>query len=51
MAIDRVIYYCDLCHTTCLTCNGPLLTNCLTCPSNFIFDSNTSTCALPNSLT
>jgi len=51
MATDRVTYYCDLCHTTCLTCYGPLLTNCITCPSSFTLDSGNSTCLLPNSAT
>ena len=40
--------YCDRCFVGCLTCSGPLATNCLTCVSNFTFNSNNSTCNQPS---
>ena len=40
--------YCDRCFLGCLTCSGPLATNCLTCVSNFTFSSNNSTCSPPS---
>lgn len=39
--------YCDRCFVGCLTCSGPLATNCLSCVSNFTFNSNNSTCSPP----
>jgi len=43
--------YCDRCFVGCLTCTGPLATNCITCANAFTYDSNTSKCILPNSIT
>lgn len=40
--------YCDRCFVGCLTCSGPLATNCLTCVSNFTLNSNNSTCSPPS---
>jgi len=39
--------YCDRCFVGCLTCSGPLATNCLTCVANFTFNSVNSTCSSP----
>jgi hypothetical protein len=39
--------YCERCFVGCLTCSGPLATNCLTCVANFTFNSNNSTCNQP----
>lgn len=32
---------------SCLTCTGPLSTNCITCASNFTLDTSTYTCNHP----
>ncbi|EAR90506.3 zinc finger lsd1 subclass family protein (macronuclear) [Tetrahymena thermophila SB210] len=36
--------YVDTCHDSCLTCNGPTATQCLTCPPNSTQNGNTCTC-------
>lgn len=41
--------YCERCFIGCLTCSGPLASNCLTCSSAFTFDTNTSKCLPPSS--
>ena len=28
---DNSVAVCVVCHSTCLTCTGPLVSNCLTC--------------------
>jgi len=34
---------------SCLTCTGPLSTNCITCAANFTLDTSTYTCVHPYS--
>lgn len=43
--------YCDRCFIGCLTCTGPLSTNCITCSTDFIYNSNQSTCTAPQTTT
>ncbi|CAD8076322.1 unnamed protein product [Paramecium sonneborni] len=38
LLIKNVVVTPQLCHFTCLTCNGPLEVNCLTCPNGMIQD-------------
>jgi hypothetical protein len=40
--------YCGRCFIGCVTCTGPQATSCLTCSSNFTFNSNTSSCTPPS---
>ncbi|KAL4495999.1 hypothetical protein ABPG72_015421 [Tetrahymena utriculariae] len=36
--------YVDICHDSCLTCNEPTASQCLSCPSNSTPSGNTCTC-------
>ncbi|CAD8064324.1 unnamed protein product [Paramecium sonneborni] len=38
LLVKNVVIIPQLCHFTCLTCNGPLEDNCLTCPNGIIQD-------------
>ena len=40
-------YYCAKCDTSCLTCAGPGVNECSTCPDDFTLESATSTCIAP----
>jgi hypothetical protein len=42
--------FCDRCYIGCVTCSGPLATNCLSCATAFKFDANTSSCIAPNTV-
>ena len=39
--------YCVKCDTTCLTCYDAAINNCVTCPTDFTFNDNTSYCIPP----
>lgn len=43
--------YCAKCDTTCATCSGSAINLCSTCPTDFVLNSNTSTCTPPMSTT
>ena len=40
---------CVKCDTSCLTCSGPYMGDCITCPTDFTFDEATSYCIPPAS--
>lgn len=40
--------YCAKCDTTCSTCSNEGMNNCVVCPADFTFNSNTSYCIPPN---
>lgn len=40
---------CVKCDTSCLTCSGPYMSDCITCPPDFTFDQATSYCIPPAS--
>jgi len=40
--------YCDQCFIGCLTCSGPLATQCLTCSDKFTYDQVNSQCIPPS---
>lgn len=40
--------YCAKCDTTCSTCSNEGMNNCVACPSDFVFNTNTSYCIPPN---
>ncbi|KAM3137487.1 hypothetical protein pb186bvf_010460 [Paramecium bursaria] len=44
--IDVGVQACEFvtCHDTCLTCDGPLESNCLSCPNNFRYESGFCIC-------
>ena len=42
--------FCHSCHSTCLTCNGSLDTNCLSCPLDRYLISETGECKLKESI-
>lgn len=46
--MDPTNVYCDRCDTSCLTCFGPLSSNCLTCSSRFVYQQVGSSCVPPN---
>ena len=48
---DTDTEFCDICHTSCKQCYGPLNTNCITCSDRFDFISSNSSCSAPNNLT
>lgn len=39
---------CQACHSSCLTCSGPLNTQCLTCDPTRTFNTFSSECTCPN---
>ena len=40
--------YCAKCDTTCLTCSNTGMNNCITCPTDFTFDTGSSYCLPPS---
>ena len=48
---ETTVEYCDICHTSCAECYGPLETNCITCADRFDFVAENSTCTAPNNST
>jgi hypothetical protein len=45
------ISYCIKCDSTCSTCFGPNINNCVSCPSGFTLNSSQSICSPPNNAT